>query len=115
MQFAPFLLQAFAARALATAAEVKIARADLEREGYDVETLCEMIRQYAAMPEADREFEARANATEIFLRRKANTPAPTLPQGVPPLTVPAKEGVPAASPAKQSGGYRPSSGRTGTQ
>jgi hypothetical protein len=114
MNNAPFLLQAFAARALATKSEVTMLRADLEREGYDVDTLCEMIHEYAQVPDADRGFVVRANATEIFLQRKANTPAPALPQAVPPLALPAQDDPKSIDAPKPAGGYKPSSGRTGT-
>lgn len=114
MHHAPFLLQAFAARALATKSEVTLLRADLEREGYDVETLCEMIREYALIPDAERGFVVQATATTISLQRKADAPPPSLPQAVPPLALPTTDEVKSIDAPRPSGGYKPSSGRTGT-
>ncbi len=79
MKHAPFLLQAFAARILATKQSETVARADLEAQGYDVGTLVEMIAAYGALPEADRGFVVTATATEIHLRRKAVVSAPAQP------------------------------------
>jgi hypothetical protein len=86
MQYAPFLLQAFAARVLASKENETLARDDLKKHGYDVEMLVEMIAEYASLPEGERAFVATATDTQIFLARKANLPAPlppmmTVPQG----------------------------------
>lgn len=79
MKFAPFLLQAFAARVLANQQSAKISRADLEKQGYDVETLMDMIREYAALPDDVRGYEASATADEIWIARKPGVAAPPPP------------------------------------
>ena len=79
MQYAPFLLQAFAARVLAAQQQAVVTRADLAKQGYDVEVLVEMIDAYGMLPEKDRGFVVTANDTEISIRRKPNTPAPVTP------------------------------------
>ena len=79
MKFAPFLLQAFAARVLATKTEETISRADLASQGYDVETLVSMIESYAALPDDDRGFIVSATDTAIHIRRKIPTRAPLAP------------------------------------
>lgn len=87
---APFLLQAFAARMLAAKNEETVSRADLVRQGYDVETLVDMIEAYMEMPETQRAFIVRATADEITIRRKSNGAAPTPPSvAMPPASHPA--------------------------
>lgn len=86
MQLAPFLLQAFAARVLASKPQEKISRAELAKQGYDVEILVEMIVAYSKVPEAEREFIVKATATDILIRRKPNCPAPATPQASVPTT-----------------------------
>ena len=76
MKFAPFLLQAFAARVLATKDSATVARAELERQGYDVTTLVDMIEAYAALPDNQRGFTVTATETEITIRRKPGGSAP---------------------------------------
>src|SRR5690349_10975157 len=91
MKYAPFLLQAFAARVLAAQQQAIVTRADLAKQGYDVEVLVEMIEAYRALPEKDRGFVVSATDTEIIICRKMNTPAPvTPPNSVASPTVVAK-------------------------
>jgi hypothetical protein len=89
MQYAPFLLQAFAARVLASKENETLSRDDLKKHGYDVEMLVEMIAEYASLPEGERAFVATATDTQIFLARKANLPAPLPPM----MTVPHDDGA----------------------
>jgi hypothetical protein len=109
MNFAPFLLQAFAARVLATKQEAKISRAELLKQGYDVDVLIEMIEVYQALPEDKRGFTVSATAEDILIRRKANSAAPAVPTlGAPPNATaapapPAGLGAPGQSTAKSGG------------
>jgi hypothetical protein len=79
MNHAPFLLQAFAARLLATKHEETVSREALAKQGYDVETLVAMIEHYAAVPENERGYAVRATATDIQIRRMSNGLPPTAP------------------------------------
>ena len=117
MKHAPFLLQAFAARVLASKPQATVPRSELAQQGYDVETLCDMIEEYLTLPEADRGFIVRATPTEIFLQRKANSPSPSLPPGSVPLSSPAIPGAKlvARQVTKPRPGFNPSSGRTGSR
>lgn len=82
---APFLLQAFAARVLASKQEETVTRAELVRQGYDVETLVDMIDAYNARSEIERGFVVQATAEHIYIQRCANTAAPVIPSvGIPP-------------------------------
>ncbi|HUR56403.1 MAG TPA: hypothetical protein VM029_01750, partial [Opitutaceae bacterium] len=65
MKYAPFLLQAFAARVLAAQQQATVSREELAKQGYDVDVLVEMIDAYRAVPDKDRGFIVVANATEI--------------------------------------------------
>lgn len=101
MKRAPFLLQAFAARILAAKSHETILRAELARQGYDVEVLVQMIETYQSVPDAEKEFLVRANATDILIRRKPNSPVPTTPTATAPgapatTTTPGKPQMPGA-------------------
>ena len=95
MKKAPFLLQAFAARVLATQQEATVSRAELARQGYDVDTLVDMIEAYASLPDEDRGYVVRATETEIHIHRKGAAAPPAAPPV--PLAPPAP---PAKSEAK---------------
>jgi hypothetical protein len=81
MKDAPFLLQALTSRLLGTKSQVTVSRAKLIEQGYDVETLCEMIAAYGELPESERGFVIRATAADIFMQRKP-------PQSTPPMAAP---------------------------
>ncbi len=70
------MLQAFAARVLASKEAVTLSRADLQKQGYDVETLVAMMHEYCQLPISQRGFIVTVDAAEIQICRKANTPAP---------------------------------------
>ena len=78
MKAAPFLLQTFTARVLAEKREERLLRADLVKQGYDVEMLLEMIAAYQQIPEAERAFIVTATDTHIYLKRKPNTEGPAV-------------------------------------
>ncbi len=80
MKHAPFLLQAFASRVLATKPYAMVAKADLNTQGYDVETLCDMIEAYMLVPEVERGFVVRMTKEQILIERKPQGPAPASPQ-----------------------------------
>ena len=126
MHHAPYLLQAFAARLLAAKQEETVARAELVKQGYDVETLIEMIHAYNELPENQRGFVVESTATEILIRRKATAFFPSLDQ--PPKAAPSvaakvpspvvkppalaraiKTGQPVTVPAYKVPGNRPQS------
>ena len=101
MKMAPFLLQAFAARVLAAKPQETISRAELAKQGYDVEVLVEMIDAYQLVPEHERGFAVKATATDIFIRRKPNTPIPTMPTST-GASAPAAPIAPATAPLPAS-------------
>ena len=78
MKAAPFLLQAFTARVLAEKREERLLRADLVKQGYDVDMLLEMIAAYQNIPDAERAFTVTVSATQICLKRKPNAGAPPI-------------------------------------
>jgi hypothetical protein len=88
MQLAPYLLQAFAARMLASKSNETVALADLQKQGYDVETLLEMIEAYNGLTEAQRGFVVTVDATHLSIRRKSNGHIPQPPLLVPPKSIP---------------------------
>ena len=97
-KFAPYLLQAFAARILANQKQASVDLGELEKQGYDVETLTEMVRDYAVLPEAERQFHADVHGKVIHFARIPALGAPTQP--LPSLAgapVPA-EPIPKSSP-----------------
>lgn len=79
MEFAPYLLQAFAARMLAAREEAVVSRLDLVNQGYDVETLLEMIEAYNTLPDSARGFLVEATTLHIFIRRRPDTKIPVVP------------------------------------
>lgn len=84
VQYAPYLLQAFAARMLATGHKATISRAELTSMGYDVETLVEMIVAYNELPETSRGFVVCATETAIAIERKPDGGSLVLPAPVRP-------------------------------
>lgn len=94
MKYAPFLLQAFAARVLANQQDVTVSHEELRAQGYDVETLIEMVGAYTELREEERGFHVVAGPTTISLRRKVNAPA------VPPVNTPPAASAPKPAAAK---------------
>jgi hypothetical protein len=118
VKHAPFLLQAFAARMLASKSQSTVSLTELEQQGYDVQTLCEMIAAYAELPDSERGFLVRATATEIHMQRKPNSAAPFPPKGASSLPASAEKVAKAVAPkpgVKPAAGFNVSSGRTGSQ
>jgi hypothetical protein len=79
MTTTPFLLQAFAARMLASKLEESVSRQTLVEQGYDVEMLVEMINECKSLPESDRTFVVSADAMKIHIARKWKNTAPHAP------------------------------------
>jgi hypothetical protein len=97
MTTTPFLLQAFAARMLASKLEESVSRQTLVEQGYDVEMLVEMINECKSLPESDRTFIVSADEAKIHIARKWKNTAPHAP----PISIPqqpAVSGTPLAAP-----------------